>query len=174
MKFVLPGSEYEEQAKDYIREFQKYQSNLIGCRELDQYLQERTYEEWVEKVMDDLDMAGITKGKIPSFTYFYVRDEGDRIIGMVNIRLTLNDFWQKEGGHIGYSIRPTERRKQYATNLLKEALEFCKVIGLEEVVLSCTKSNIASAKVIQHCGGCLEAEFYSNTFQEVIQRYIIK
>ena len=174
MKFVLPGPEYEEQAREYICEFQQCQSNINGCAGLDEYLQERSYAEWVKQVMDDLDMAGVTMGKVPSFTYFYVNDEGDRIIGMVNIRLSLHDFWQMEGGHVGYSIRPTERGKHYATNLLMEALGLCKILGLDEAVLSCAKSNVASARVIKNCGGVLEAEFYSSVFGEEIQRYLIE
>ena len=107
-------------------------------------------------------------------TYFYVREEDDRIIGMINIRLALNDFLRKEGGHIGYCIRPTERRKHYATDMLKEALNVCDVVGINEVLLTCDKINVASANVIKNCGGELEAEFYSDTFQEEIQRYVIK
>ena len=173
MKFVLPGLEYEQQAKDYIREFQECGSSINGCAGLDEYLKEGSYAEWVERVMDDLDMAGATMGKVPSFTYFYVNDGGDRMVGMVNIRLSLQGFWQMEGGHVGFSIRPAERGKHHATNLLREALGLCKLLGLDEAVLSCARSNAACARGIQNCGGILEAEFYSNTFGEEIQRYVI-
>jgi len=88
--------------------------------------------------------------------------------------LALNDFLRNEGGHIGYCIRPTERKQHYATNMLNEALAFCKNIGLINIIISCDKSNIASANVIKNCGGILDAEFYSDTFNEVIQRYMIQ
>lgn len=81
--------------------------------------------------------------------------------------------YEYEVGHIGYSIRPTERRKHYGPRMLREALEFCKPLRLNEVVLSCDKTNPASAGVIKNCGGVLEAEFYSEMFDEVIQRYVI-
>lgn len=122
----------------------------------------------------DIDIANVNPPRVPALTYFYVREEDDRIIGMVNVRLALNDFLRHEGGHIGYCIRPTERQKHYATNMLQDVLNFCKPIGLKEVIISCDKSNMASAKVIQNCDGVLDAEFYSDTFKEVIQRYIIK
>ncbi len=67
---------------------------------------------------------------------------------MVNIRLALNDFMRKEGGHIGYSVRPTERRKHYATDMLTRALDVCRVIGIKEVLVSCGSDNVASAGVI--------------------------
>lgn len=105
---------------------------------------------------------------------YYVREEDDRIVGMINIRLATSDAVRTEVGHMGYSIRPTERRKHYGTQMLKEALEFCKPLRLNEVVLTCDKTNPASAGVIKNCGGVLEAEFYSEMFDEVIQRYVIK
>ena len=93
---------------------------------------------------------------------------------MINIRLSLNDFLRSEGGHIGYSIRPTERRKHYATEMLSAALKVCDVIGIKEVLVSCDKDNIASASVIKNCGGDLIHEFYSDTFNEMLQMYVIK
>lgn len=93
---------------------------------------------------------------------------------MINIRLALNDFLRREGGHIGYCIRPSERRKGYATQMLREAIKFCRIIGLNDLILACGKSNSASAGVIKNCGGILESEFYSETFKEVIQRYHIR
>lgn len=88
---------------------------------------------------------------------------------MVNIRLALNDFLKKEGGHIGYCIRPTERRKHYATDMLSAALKVCDMVGISEVIVTCDKENPASAGVIKKCGGELEAELYSETFSETIQ-----
>jgi len=92
---------------------------------------------------------------------------------MINIRLALNDFLRKEGGHIGYCIRPSERRKGYGTQMLRETLLFCGTIGLYDIVISCDKDNVASSGMIKKCGGKLDAEFYSEFFKEVIQRYQI-
>lgn len=93
---------------------------------------------------------------------------------MVNIRLALNDFLQREGGHIGYSVRPTERKKHYATSMLKDALQVCMAIGIRNVIVTCDKANIGSASVIKNCNGELDAEFFSDTHGETIQRYVIK
>ena len=57
--------------------------------------------------------------------------------------------------------------------MLKEALEFCKIIGLNKVLITCDKSNKASAGVIKSCSGQLEEEFYSETYKQIIQRYVI-
>ena len=174
MKMVFPSLKYKDKAIDYINEFYEYGSEINGSGSLDRYLKEATYEEWLEKVLSYIDIANIEKGKVPDLTYFYVREEDDTIVGMVNIRLALNDFLRTEGGHIGYSVRPTERRKHYATQMLKEALTVLLTIGVNEALVSCDKDNIASSGVILNCGGTLKREFYSETFEEYIQMYEIK
>ena len=174
MKFVLPCAEYEQKAIDYIREFYEYGSAINGTGGLDGFLKERTYSEWLLKIQADRDIANVPENKVPAYTYFYVCKADDKIIGMINIRLALTDFLRSEGGHIGYSIRPTERRKGYATQMLREAMIFCRAIGLHDFIITCDKDNPASAGVIKNCGGILDAEFHSDYFNEVIQRYIIK
>lgn len=176
MKFVFPNLEYEEKAKEFINEFYEYQSEINGVGGLDNYLKNSTYTEWIAKVLQGIDIANIEEGHVPAFTYFYVDDTDGQndIIGMINIRLSLNDFLLNEGGHIGYSIRPTKRKQGYATMMLKQALEFCSKIGLTKVLITCDKDNVASAGVIINCGGILENECYSETFHSEIQRYWIE
>ncbi|MDR1687547.1 MAG: GNAT family N-acetyltransferase, partial [Clostridiales bacterium] len=132
-----------------------------------------TYALWLEKVRSDLDIANTLPGKAAAYTYFYLREDDMKIIGMVNIRLELTDFLRKEGGHIGYSIRPTERGKGYGTKMLREVLKIFGRIGINSIIVTCDKKNIASAGVIKNCGGVLDSEFYSKTYGEVLQRYSI-
>lgn len=173
MKLVFPTMEYKEKAMDYIKEFHEYDSEINGTGYLDSYLQEESYEAWLQNVRARMDIANLPKDDIPAMTYFYVREADDHIVGMVNIRLALNDFLRKEGGHIGYSIRPTERRKHYATELLKAAADVCNRIGIHEVLVACNRENVASAGVIKNCGGVLKDEFFSETYQEMTQMYCI-
>ena len=93
---------------------------------------------------------------------------------MVNIRLALNEFMRREGGHVGYSIRPTERRKHYGTALLDMTLKVYDTMGIRDVLVSCDKENIASAGVIKNCGGVLKDEFFSETYNEMLQMYCIR
>ena len=173
MRLVFPNIAYKEKAINYINEFNEYGSEINGSGSLDDFLKESTYEKWLEKVFDDMDIANIKKPRVPALTYFYVREEDDEIVGMVNIRLALNDFLRNEAGHIGYSIRPTQRRRHYATDMLSEALKVCDTIWIKEVLVSCDKENIASAGVILNCNGVLKNEFHSDTFDEDLQMYVI-
>ncbi|HKM34307.1 MAG TPA: GNAT family N-acetyltransferase [Lachnospiraceae bacterium] len=174
MKLVLPNMQHKEKAIEFINEFYEYKSEINGSGGLDRFLDKSTYEEWLHKIINDIDIANIEKPRVPALTYFYIREDDDKIIGMVNIRLALNYFLKTEGGHIGYCIRPTERKKHYATSMLNDSLKVCDCIGIKEVIVSCDKENIASAKTIINCNGRLESEFYSDTFNETIQRYLIQ
>ena len=173
MKLVFPTLEYKEKAIEYIQEFYEYNSEINGSGALDRFLRESTYEDWLVKVRKDIDIANVEKPRVPALTYFYVREEDDRIVGMINIRLALSDFLREEGGHIGYSIRPTERRKHYATDMLKAGVQVLNTIGTNEVFVSCDKENLASSGTILNNGGRLIKEKYSETFKEMIQMYSI-
>ena len=173
MRLVFPNISYKDQAIEYINEFYEFRSEINGSGGLDRFLKESSYEAWLEKIRSDMDIANIPESRVPGLTYFYVREEDMRIVGMINIRLALNDFLRTEGGHIGYAVRPTERRKHYATQMLAAGLKVCDVIGIKEILVSCDKNNPASAGVIKNCGGILKHEAYSETFDEILQMYVI-
>ena len=174
MKLVLPCIEFKDKAIDYINEFYEYNSEINGSGNLDHFLKESTYEKWLENVKGCIDITNNIGTEVPKITYFYVREDDERIIGMVNIRLAINDYLRKEGGHIGYSIRPTERRKNYGTQLLSEALKVCDENGIKTVLVSCASQNIASSGVIKKCGGVLKNESYCDSVNGMLQMYEIR
>ena len=176
MKLVFPTIAYKEKAIEFINEFHEYGSEVDGSGSLDNFVKAgKSYESWLEKVMADVDVANVDYEKrVPALTYFYVREEDDKIVGMINIGIAENDFIKAEAGHIGYCIRPTERRKHYATRMLAEGVRVCKILHIHDIVVSCDNDNVGSAKTIMNNGGVLDAEFYSERFNSTIQRYIIK
>lgn len=171
-EFILmyPSKEHESKAREYMEELLEYKSEINGTGGLQRY---ENYDEWLLKVERDLDIPNIQEDRVPANTYFFVRTLDNKIIGMINIRHKLNEFLLNEGGHIGYSVRPTERNNGYATLMLRLALKRCGELNLDKVLITCDKANIASAKVIQNNKGILENEIFSPTFSEVIQRYWI-
>lgn len=172
LKLVKPTIEYKSQAKEYIDEFYKYNSRINGVGGLDRFLKNSTYEEWLLKIEND-EKRIITEEKVPAKTMFLVREVDNMIIGMVNIRLALNEKLKNRNGNIGYSIRPTQRRKGYNKYNLFLALLECKKAGLENVMLDCEKSNIGSAKTIMALGGILEREYLDTDLNEIEQVYWI-
>lgn len=167
---IAPSKKFEKQAFEYIQEFLKHNSEINGASGLNRY---DNYDEWLLKLEKSLDIANIPEGKVPGNTYFFIRTEDSKIIGMITIRHKLNEALFNRGGHIGYSIRPTERKKGYGTFMLKLALEKCRELNLSRVLITCDKINVASAKVIQNNNGILENEVFNEAFSETTQRYWI-
>lgn len=169
-KFVTPTLEYKEAAIDYINEFYQYNSQINGVGGLYRYLED--YPGWLKKLEEDKNRIP-TKEKVPALTFFLLRENDNRIVGMINIRLALNDRLSKYGGHIGYSIRPTERRKGYNKINLYLGLLVCQEYGIKEIFLDCDKDNLGSAKTMQALGGVMVREYFDDENAHcLVQAYI--
>lgn len=107
----------------------------------------------------------------PDTTLFCLDKDRNIFVGAVNIRHRLNAQLRKTGGHIGDGIRPSERRKGYATAMIALALEECRKMGMDRVLMCCGKDNVGSAKSIVRNGGVLENE--QEEGGRVVQRYWI-
>lgn len=86
---------------------------------------------------------------------YWITDDGE-VVGFVSIRHELNDWLRRFGGHIGYSVRPSRRRRGYARAALALALERCRKLGLERVLVTCDDDNVGSYRTIEGAGGVLE------------------
>ena len=171
LKLVIPSSEHKEEAINYIKEFYTYHSKINGIGGLHRYLDR--YEKWLDKLEEDRNRIP-NEEKVPSETYFLVRESDQKIVGMINIRLALNEKLKEFGGHIGYSIRPTERGKGYNKINLYLGLLCCQQHGIEQVLMDCDKDNLASAKTMQALGGKLVREYYDDVYAHcMVQDYII-
>ena len=129
------------------------------------------YEERIKFVLDN-EKESTKHTEVTANMFLAIREEDNQLVGMINIRHTLNEYLYNYGGHIGYSVRKIERRKGYATEMLKIALDECRKLGMEKVLITCDSDNIASAKTIKSCGGILENEVHDD--EGLIQRYWIE
>lgn len=128
----------------------------------------------VRNALNHAKGIGLADGWVPAHTFWLVRNERT-IVGVLQIRHTLTPFLEAEGGHIGYSVRPSERGKGYATHMLGMALDEARRLGLKRVLITCDRRNVASARVIQKNGGRLENEIVSCLpGREFTQRYWIE
>ena len=82
--------------------------------------------------------------------------EGDRVLGAISLRHELNDFLFRVGGHIGYGVRPSERRRGLAGWAVGEMLVIARDLGLDRVLITCDVGNVASARTIEKSGGVFE------------------
>ena len=170
VKLIKLTKEYETQLVEMIDEWKADQERnrtdrspraifRNDCRDFDAYLA-------------DLDHDTEEDGRVPDSVFFLLDTDRDRLIGAVNIRHYLNDSLLITGGHIGDGVRPSERRKGYGTEMVRLALIECKKLGIDRVLMTCDKDNIASAKTIVRNGGVLENEVV-NDEGKTEQRYWI-
>ena len=172
MELIFPTTEHKEATLAYRQEWldSKPGESIHGSWGL-QRSEYENYEKWLG------DIEGLVNGKsnnpnidVPTSTYLALCDS--KIVGNIQIRHSLNDYLLSTYGHIGYAVRPSERRKGYATEMLAMALDKCREIGMERVLVSCNKLNIASAKTIAKNGGVLENKFVDDR-GDIVQRYWI-
>ena len=107
---------------------------------------------------------------VPDSTFFCLDEERGIFVGAVNIRHYLNDALLKSGGHIGDGVRPSERRRGVATAMIGLALDECRRLGIDRVLMVCDRDNIGSAKSIINNGGVLENEVENEQDGRIIQR----
>ena len=159
-KFYLenPSMERKNDVIEYMNEHVKYNSNINGTGSFDHVLEGETYEECMDryyKIQDNEYAKSIDR--CPGKTYFLIRKNDNKLIGMINIRHHLTPKMLVHGGHIGYGIRPTERRKGYnKINLYLGLLKALEEFNLDKVMLDCDVKNLGSDKTIQSLGGVLE------------------
>ncbi len=155
--FEIPSLERKNEIIEYLDEFVKYGSDINGSGSLDKIYDGYTFEEALDRClkMEDEEYAK-SVGRCQSRTFLLIRENDNKIVGTINVRWNLNEAMLRFGGHIGYGIRPTERRKGYnKINLYLGMLE-AKKVGLEKVMLDCDVNNLGSDKTLKALGGKLE------------------
>lgn len=142
IKLVEPTKEYEIQMIDYKEEHIKNNENVIQASS--RWDKMSNYDEWLNLLKEHSSFETIKDNWTVHTTFLGVRKSDNKVVGMIDIRHELtNDFLRNYAGHIGYGVRPTERKKEYATQMFAQALEFCKDnLGLERVMISCDKENV--------------------------------
>ena len=115
---------------------------------------------------------GPATGFVPHSSYWLVLD-GKEVVGVSNLRHCLNDCLRREGGNIGYGVRPSARGNGFAVELLRHTLERARQLGLSEVLITCAASNTPSVRTILRNGGVYESEEFLAKWGEPVQRYWI-
>ena len=170
MILIEPTLEYDRQIRAYRKEFLDCGDSMDGTGALRNF---ENPQDWINYVNLHRNSLTVPEGRVPSTQYMLVREEDRKIVGMLDVRHFLNDFLGKYGGHIGYSIAPSERRKGYAALMLKMALPECKKLGMEKVLITCISGNEGSKRTILRNGGVYESTVYEPDEGVFLERYWI-
>lgn len=167
-RLVKPSTEMKQEYLSYIAEWEDSGERIVP------YASRRNgydYESLLSKWESDSSEKAYEMGFVPS-TIFFMVDESERIIGAIHVRHELNEELLLHGGHIGYGVRPSERRKGMATRMLSMVLPMAKALGIDKALVTCDRDNHASARTIIANGGTLENEVMEE--DRITQRYWIE
>ena len=152
MKLRRPTFADKETILDMMAEFEKSQSAHDGgfwdAENFD-------YEEWLETNLNKEMGIKLPENRVPSIQ-FVLFDKSGHALGFLNLRLRLNEGLLNHAGHIGYSIRPSERGKGYAKESLRQGLQIAKEKNIKRALVTCSTENPASRAVILANGGVYE------------------
>lgn len=162
---LRPDRTYAGQIKAYRQEFLDKGDSMDGCGSLRRW---ENADDWLA------DVAALAQREtVPSTQFICVRASDQRLVGMLDVRHSFNEYLEKYAGNIGYSVRPSERRKGYGTRMLGDCLPYCRQLGLEKVLISCTDSNEASRRIILANGGVYESTVLEPKEHIRLERYWI-
>ncbi len=150
LRLIKPTAKYKKSFIEAMKEFHREEiKNDTDIKKL-----ENNFVEFVKKMRDYEKGKNLPKGYVPASYYWLV--DNLEFIGETTIRHRLTEALKKEGGHIGYGIRPTKRKRGYGTKILALALQKAKKLGIKKVLITCDDDNIGSWKIIEANGGILQ------------------
>lgn len=168
LKLITPALEHQALFEDMMTEWKASGTKIFPGAIRYEY---QEFSEFIEKLREK--SLGLESGRVPSDTYLCLDEDRGIFVGAVSIRHYLSEELLARGGHIGDGVRPSERRKGIATQMIGMALEKCREMGIDRVLITCDKDNIGSAKSIQNNGGILENEVTEED-GNIVQRYWIE
>lgn len=166
-----------EASKKYEKQAMAYRQEYIDCGETvingsSGFIHYQNYQEWLRRIELEKRRKASPEDT-PATTYFTIRKQDDKIIGSIQLRHHLTEELKKDGGNIGYGICLSERNKGYGTMQLALLLPEARALHIPKVMISCDKSNRASAKVAVNNGGVLSGEGFDEESRSNTEIYWI-
>lgn len=169
IRLIRPTLELKDKAMEFKQEFFDNNEMIINGSEL--FDKTESYEEWIKSVTDNMNAETVNPDWVVTDTFFAI-DEANTIVGIIDLRHSLNDFL-KNLGNCGYSVRPSARKKGYAAEMLRQLLNVARNVGLDYIHLSVERDNEPSIRTIIKNGGIYERSFEFEGEQADIYRIVL-
>ena len=167
---IRPTAAYAEQIAQYRQEFLDTGSSMDGSGPLRRIEDPMEYIALCETLENP---QTVPPHLVPATQFLFVRKSDDKLVGMLQVRHCFNDYLKQYGGHIVYSVRPSERRRGVAKEMLRAALPFCREIGIEKLLIACIEGNTGSEKTILANGGVYESTVLEPNENVLLKRFWI-
>ena len=170
LMLLKPTKDYAEQIFNYRLTFIMQGEALDGTGSL--YRMPDPME-WLQQVEDLSKPETTPENWDVTSQYLCVRPYDNTLVGMILVRHTLNEYLRLYGGHVEYSVLPSERNKGYGTWMLKTVLPYCREFGIDKVLLACEPKNEAGLKIIRKNGGVPLDKVFDPEYDMEMERYVI-
>lgn len=170
IRLIRPSIKYKRSYLEALKEFHNEGRN-----------QDQNYEKissdfsgFLKNFQDQVNGKNLSKGMVPESNFWLVDIERKKFLGRISIRHKLNGKLRKLGGHIGYQIRSTQRKKGYGKRQLELALPKAKELGIKKALVTCDEDNIGSKKIIEYCGGIFKSKTSQGKNKPKLLKYCIE
>ena len=164
--FILPKEASRTDVLSFYHEFEEECETCIG------YGNYKDFDKWLAGMKNRNTGTNLPSGYVRE--NFYLCYEGNELVGVFSLKFALTEYLLNYGGHIGYAVRPSKRKRGIATQILKQGLELAKQYGFDRVLCVCDEDNLASEKVIRKNGGIFESKVYDSEESVFVKRYWIE
>lgn len=169
-RLVIPDAAMAEEIRAYRQTFIDCGDSMDGTGRLRKY---ENPADWLDENARCARRETVPAGWVPATQFAYQRERDGKIVGMIQVRHELNAYLAQYAGHIGYSVRPDERRKGYASAMLAGVLPYCRSLGLERVMVTCDADNEGSRRTILKNGGVYAGTAHEPDEDADIEQYWI-
>ncbi|MFF2341038.1 GNAT family N-acetyltransferase [Bacillus mycoides] len=170
IELFLPSLEFEQEIMNYKNEYPYNPNGIEGTSTL---AFKNSITDWLDHLKINENRKTVPDNRVPAIQYIAVKKSDSSIVGMLNLRLELNDYLLNYAGHIGYSVKPSERKKGYGSKMLGLALAKSKILGFNKILVTCADDNLGSIGVIENNKGVLEDERLDPNDGKMTRRYWI-